>query len=1023
MKTSRLAVVCVSAVIAVAVSNPAQAQRAPLPRIGAGSQLPASGIVDPQLATTALKKLPIRFEPTDRKGTFLARGMGRAMQLTGRSIDFPLGSGSQRASSIRLEFVGARKSSRVVGVDALPGRINYLYGDDPAKWRTNVPTYARAYTTELYRGIDVEYYGAGDQLEYDLVVQPGARPDRIRLAISGASVVINESGDLAYGSDQRVLLRKPVAYQVIDGDRRDVSVDYHRRADGSFGFVLSTYDRGQPLVIDPIVADSFTFGGNGEERIVDMAIDEVGAVYMGGTTFSSDFPTVNPAETRQDAGDLKCVVADGFRTRCSDGLLAKLRPDGAALEYATYVGVSGLDSVNRIAVGPDHALYFTGAWADASLPTLPTGYFFGKLTPDGSRFSYKIITPGSVFGSRSIGDLAAGTDGSAYVLTYNGLGASEVGTLSPTGENYHPIFTLPTSTAVLTAIAARGNSIFVAGWTSSPEFPVTSGAAQAQFGGTVDGVVMRLNTDGTVVYSTFVGGTSFDQISDLAVDSDGDAYAAGVRWSNNAVCGTNSPDLGFITKLSADGSSTSYTTPFFFPFGPCSFGLLPRIAVDNSGNAYGAICGQAFDRVTNTNLKRCDLWMVGPNGTVLHSELDVPTDVFAVDTAGGQWFGSTTDDSRQDAHLVKFVPLKFNALTTDVSLPVRFASRITWTADFESISAVEYTFLRYSSADGWVVAQTYGPDPSYTWTPASWDVGDHYLCAIARLVASPDISAYSCVQFTINGLAPGEPPVISPAADFNADRRPDLIWINSATGQMAMWNLGAGARGEQVIGGGYLQAPALPAGWRVAGSGDIDGDGLTDLFLQSNTGLLGAWLFNGSTMRSGITLAPGQVGDPNWQIRAVGDLNHDGHPDLIWQYAPTGQVAFWLMNATTAIDYIIPNVMAPGGDWEIVGTGDSNRDGERDIFWQQRSTGTLAMWWMNGTSIAGASLMSASPDPKWRVVAVADVDGDAYSDLVFQHTDTRMTAAWYLQGSSVRNGVTLIPSTVSDPAWKIVGPR
>jgi hypothetical protein len=275
----------------------------------------------------------------------------------------------------------------------------------------------------------------------------------------------------------------------------------------------------------------------------------------------------------------------------------------------------------------------------------------------------------------------------------------------------------------------------------------------------------------------------------------------------------------------------------------------------------------------------------------------------------------------------------------------------------------------------------------------------------------------------VSGPGRGETPALPAAADFNADLRPDLIWINSTSGQLAMWNLGGGAHGEQVMGGGYLQAPALPSGWRVAGTADIDGDGHTDLFLQSDTGLLGAWLFNGTTLNNGITLSPGQVGDPNWQIRAVGDLNRDGRADLIWQYAPTGQVAFWLMNGTTAMSYIVPNVMAPGGDWEIVGTGDSNRDGERDIFWQQRSTGTLAVWWMKGTAIASTSLISASPDPKWRVVAVADVDGDAYSDLVFQHTDSRMTAAWYLQETAVRFGSTFNPSTVSDPGWRIVGPR
>jgi hypothetical protein len=204
----------------------------------------------------------------------------------------------------------------------------------------------------------------------------------------------------------------------------------------------------------------------------------------------------------------------------------------------------------------------------------------------------------------------------------------------------------------------------------------------------------------------------------------------------------------------------------------------------------------------------------------------------------------------------------------------------------------------------------------------------------------------------------------------------------------------------------------------------MDGDGLTDLLLQSDRGLLGAWLFDRSGLRYGISLTPNQVADPGWQIRALGDLNHDGHPDLIWQYAPTGQVVFWLMRGTSAIGYVIPDVMAPGGDWEIVGTGDSNRDGERDIFWQQRSTGTLAVWHMHGTSVDAGLPFSASPsDAKWRVVSVADLDGDAFSDLVFQHADTGQLAAWFLRDNTVRFGTMLNPSSVTPTTWKIAGPR
>jgi len=278
-----------------------------------------------------------------------------------------------------------------------------------------------------------------------------------------------------------------------------------------------------------------------------------------------------------------------------------------------------------------------------------------------------------------------------------------------------------------------------------------------------------------------------------------------------------------------------------------------------------------------------------------------------------------------------------------------------------------------------------------------------------------------------------EAPVLPPAADFNRDGHPDLIWLTKPGpfGSLSIWSMGGGAHGEKVLAGFPTTAPPMPAGWRVAGAGDFDGNGYTDLIFESDTGVLGVWAFTsypfdpGSVFTYATALTPSRVDDPNWQIRAVGDLNHDGHPDLIWQYAPTGQVAFWLMTGTSAIAYIVPNVDAPGGDWEIVGSGDSNCDGELDIFWQQRSTGTLAVWWMNGTSIVDGSLLSASPDPRWHVVAVADLDGDAYSDLILQHVDTGIVGAWYLRESLVRFGLSLVPAAIIIPGYdyRIVGPR
>ena len=165
---------------------------------------------------------------------FVARGIGPAVRLSGTSIDFPIESGSANGDSIRVQFAGARRSSRVTGVDQLPGRVNYLRGSDPAEWRTNVPTYAGAHTSSLYRGVDIEYYGAGERLEYDLIVHPRCRVDRIHLLVTGASsLAISQSGDLVYGEDRRVLLGKPVAYQIINAARREVPVEYRRWNDGT----------------------------------------------------------------------------------------------------------------------------------------------------------------------------------------------------------------------------------------------------------------------------------------------------------------------------------------------------------------------------------------------------------------------------------------------------------------------------------------------------------------------------------------------------------------------------------------------------------------------------------------------------------------------------------------------------------------------------------------------------------------------------------------------------------------------
>ena len=990
---------------------------------------PQPGAPDRAHVNAAIDRLPIRFEPLDQNGMFIARTVGASVRLSGRTIDFPAATDSTGTNSIRVHFVGARKSSRVIGIEPLPGRVNYLYGDAPARWRRNVPTYARARTKDLYRGIDVLYYGARDRLEYDLLVRPGARADSIRLAVAGASVAISGAGDLVYGDDHRVLLHKPVAYQTVDGVRRDVTVTYHRRDDGGIGFSVGTYDRRQLLVIDPIIAYSFSFGGSGDEQVYDIAVDETGAVYVGGETYSINFPTVNPAQGRDDAGDACTFYGNSI---CRDAFLAKVAPDGKSLVYATYFGSADFDQVNHIVVDSAHALYFAGWTTTQTTSPQPDvrNSFIGKLAPDGSQVIYTYYSPRCCVSGPAlmINDLAVAPDGSAYVAVSTPATA-EIATLSPAGDNYHSIYTLTDPSGVsrtsFNAIAVQGDSVFVGGNTTWSGFPAT----RYTFGGSRSGVLIRLSLTGSVIYSDFVNLRNALTIADLAVSRDSSVQIVADGSQTDTTCSpSSSAHEVIVARFTTDGvlgDPNGFPAVAAIPY-PSFACLLPpiRLALDDQGSAYTAACG--YGPGPNESVPRmiCNLWRVTP-ALSTQTFSDVPWHRFTIDRNGNaRWFAPVNG---QVSIIKVAAQVSLEALIAPPS-PAHFGTEIVFEAVIPvADDDIEVSVWRYDTYGGWrqVQESTFfgGSSPlriPYAWAPAWWDAGHHPVCAFVRLAGSSDQPQSACTNVTVVGVQAGDPPILA-SPDFNGDLRPDLIWIYSATGELAMWNLGGGAHGERVLNGGYLNAPPLPAGWHAAGTADIDGDGQTDLVLQSDSGYLGAWFFNGSTMGGGTLLTPSQAA-PNWQIRAVGDLNHDGHPDLIWQHAPTGQVAFWLMNGTTAIGYVIPDVAAPGGDWEIVGTGDSNRDGERDIFWQHRPTGTLAVWTMKGAQLASASVVIPNPGTLWRAVAVSDLDGDAYADIVLENTNTGDLGVWYLSGNRLRFGVLLVPSSVGT-GWNVVGPR
>ncbi len=146
-------------------------------------------------------KLPLRFEQnqgqTDSNVKFLARGKGYTLFLTPTEAVFSLQKQAGPAKVVRLKLLDSNPAATVEGVEELPGKSNYFTGNDPSKWRTNVPSYAKAKLRNVYPGVDLVYYGNGRQMEYDFVVAPGADPRAIRFQVEGAARnVVGPGGDL-----------------------------------------------------------------------------------------------------------------------------------------------------------------------------------------------------------------------------------------------------------------------------------------------------------------------------------------------------------------------------------------------------------------------------------------------------------------------------------------------------------------------------------------------------------------------------------------------------------------------------------------------------------------------------------------------------------------------------------------------------------------------------------------------------------------------------------------------------------
>lgn len=470
----------------------------------AGSPVATRSFMDPAGLKTRGRlnavhgNLPLQFEPNqgqaDPRFDFVSRAPGYGLFLSAAETVLVFnknhrGSAPDLSSQkLTMKPVGSDPHSRPRGEGILPGRVNYLIGNDAKSHHTGISTYGQVRYQNIYPGIDMLYYGRQRQLEFDFIVAPGANPSEIVLQLEGATALQKDAKDMvvSIGADS-IRLEKPFVYQEIDGRRVEIASAYVLRASDCLGFEIGNYDQQLPLVIDPVLGYSSFLGGTGAEMGHDITLDGAGNIYLTGFTTSAQFPHTDNS-----------VPKGGF-----DVFITKLSPDGSTMIFSTFFGGSGFDTGMSVAVDAD-SVYVSGLTDSQDYPTT-SGAF--QETPNAVQTGF--VTK---------------LNSAANTLLYSSHFGGGVG-----------------NNGSRMALDAAGD-IYLCGSTNSTTLPTTSNAFQTSLSppaipGSTDAYIAKIHPAGEgpsdLIYSTYLGGNLHDGDAEIRLDGAGFVYLAGTTNSTN----------------------------------------------------------------------------------------------------------------------------------------------------------------------------------------------------------------------------------------------------------------------------------------------------------------------------------------------------------------------------------------------------------------------------------------------------------------------------------------------------------
>ena len=428
-----------------------------------------------------------------------------------------------------VDKTGAKIAFISAGEQPAATKVSYFKGNDPSKWHSGIPSYQNVSLGQVYPGVEVKLKASGKNVEKVFYVSPQADVSQIKIGVAGIT-------GLEIASDGRLLLknrlgelamRAPIAWQEIDGQRREVNVGYRLFGKRSYGFaIVDNYDKMQPLIIDPeleiLLASTFLGGsGYGGDIGYSLALDSSGNVYLTGLAYSNNFPTTS--------GAYDGVYNEGVY---SDAFIAKFNSDLTVLVASTFLGGNNYDWGNSLALDRMGNVYLTGRTVSADFPITANAYDQTKngISYEGDVFIAKL--------NNTLTVLLAST----YLGGSHGAGSNSL------------------------AVDNSGN-VFVAGNTSSTDFPTTPGAFDVSTDRLHDIFISRLDSDlTTLLASTFLGWRledyehSGNHVTSLALDIFGNVYVTGATDMADFPTTLGAYDRSYngYRRLWADGKESGY---------------------------------------------------------------------------------------------------------------------------------------------------------------------------------------------------------------------------------------------------------------------------------------------------------------------------------------------------------------------------------------------------------------------------------------------------------------------------------